>query len=172
MQTMAGVGQPEAMLADPSMRYMSEAQVNAWARSVRDLQNTAANTAERRASYLDLRTWLIRSLHEGGVGIILGSDAPQIGNVPGFSALDELELMEAAGLSPFEALATGTRNVGRYLGESEFGTIAVGHRADLLLLDADPLLGVGNVRQQAGVMVNGRWLPKAEIDRRLAGMRR
>jgi imidazolonepropionase-like amidohydrolase len=172
MQTMAGAGQPEVMLADPSMRYMSEAQVNAWARSVRDLQNTAANTAERRASYLDLRTWLIRSLHEGGVGIILGSDAPQIGNVPGFSALDELELMEAAGLSPFEALATGTRNVGRYLGESEFGTIAVGHRADLLLLNADPLLGVGNVRQQAGVMVNGRWLPKAEIDRRLAGMRR
>lgn len=172
MQTMAGEGQPALMLADPAMQYWPEAQVNAWANSVRNLQNDPANTAARRADYLELRTWLIRSLHEAGVGIILGSDAPQIGNVPGFSALAELELMARAGLSPFEALATGTRNVGRYLKEPDFGTIAVGHRADLLLLDADPLQNISNIRQQAGVMVYGRWLPKAEVDRRLAGMRR
>lgn len=172
MQTMAGEGQPALMLADPAMRYLPETTVNGWANSVRNLQNEPANTANRRADYLDLRTWLIRSLHEAGVGIILGSDAPQIGNVPGFSALAELELMERAGLSPFEALATGTRNVGRYLKEPDVGTIAVGSRADLLLLDADPLATVANVRRQAGVMVLGRWLPKAEIDRRLAGFRR
>ena len=172
MQTHAAEGQPAAMLADPAMRYMSEAQVNTWANAVRNLQNQPANTAERRADYIELRTWLIRSLHEAGVGIILGSDAPQIGNVPGFSALAELELMARAGLSPFEALATGTRNVGQYLKEPDFGTIAVGHRADLLLLDADPLQDISNTRRQAGVMVYGRWLPKADVDRRLAGMRR
>lgn len=172
MQTHAAEGQPAAMLADPAMRYMSEAQVNSWANAVRNLQNQPANTAERRADYLELRTWLIRSLHQAGVGMLLGSDAPQIGNVPGFSTLAELELMERAGLSPFEALATGTRNVGRYLREADVGTIAVGSRGDLLLLDADPLATVANVRRQAGVMVYGRWLPKAEVDRRLAGLRR
>jgi len=82
-----------------------------------------------------------------------------------------LELMAAAGLPNFEALATGTRNVGHYLGEPDFGTIAIGHRADLLLLDADPLVNVSNVRGQAGVMANGRWLPKAEIDQRLTELK-
>jgi len=172
MQTMAADGQPAAMLADPAMRYLPETTINGWANQVRNLQNNPAYTAERRAAFLELRTWLIRSLHEGGVGIILGSDAPQVGNVPGFSTLAELELMADAGLSPFEALATGTRNIGRYLREPDFGTIAVGHRADLLLLDADPLTAVSNVRRQAGVMALGRWLPRAELDRRLAEYRR
>ncbi len=172
MRTMAGEGQPAAMLADPAMAWWTETQVNAWANSVRNLQNNPAFTADQRARYLELRFWLIKSLHEGGVGILLGADAPQIGNVPGFSTLRELELMHEAGLSPFEALATGTRNVGRYLREPDFGTIAVGHRADLILLDADPLADVANVRRQAGVMANGRWLPREEIDRRLAALRR
>ena len=153
------------------MAYWPENQVNGWANSVRNLQNNPAHTAERRRAYRELRFWLIRSLHEGGVTLILGADAPQIGNVPGFSTVRELELMAEAGLSPFDALATGTRNVGRYLKESDFGTIAVGHRADLILLDADPLADVRNVRRQAGVMANGRWLPREEIERRLAALR-
>jgi imidazolonepropionase-like amidohydrolase len=171
MQTMTGDGQPERMLADSSMAWWPENLVNGWANSVRNLQNNPAFTAEHRRKYRELRFWLIRSLHEGGVTLLLGADAPQIGNVPGFSTLHELELMAAAGLPHFEALATGTRNVGRYLGESDFGTIAVGHRADLLLLDADPLANVSNVRRKAGVMANGRWIPKAEIDRRLGELR-
>ncbi len=171
MQTMTGDGQPGRMLADSSMAWWPENQVNNWANSVRNLQNNPAFTAEHRARYRELRFWLIRSLHEGGVTLLLGADAPQIGNVPGFSTLHELELMAAAGLPNFEALATGTRNVGQYLGEADFGTIAVGHRADLLLLDADPLVNVSNVRRKAGVMANGRWIPKAEIDRRLAELK-
>lgn len=171
MQTMTGDNQPEAMLADPTMAWWPENQVTTWANSVRNLQTNPAFTPEVRRRYRELRFWLIRSLHEGGVTILLGADAPQIGNVPGFSTLRELELMAEAGLSNFEALATGTRNVGRYLGESDFGTIAVGHRADLLLLDADPLANVSNVRRQAGVMANGRWIPKVEVDRRLAALK-
>jgi imidazolonepropionase-like amidohydrolase len=167
MQTITGDGQPELMLADPSMAWWPEDEVNKWADSVRKLQSNPEFTAERRARFRELRFWLIRSLHEGGVTLLLGADAPQIGNVPGFSTLHELELMAAAGLSNFEALATGTRNVGQYLGEPDFGTIAIGHRADFLLLDADPLANVSNARNQAGVMANGRWLSKVEIDRRL-----
>jgi imidazolonepropionase-like amidohydrolase len=171
MQTLAGNGQPRLMLDDPSMAWWPQDEVTRWAGSVTSLQENPQVSAEDRARFLELRFWLIRSLHEGGVSLLLGSDAPQIGNVPGFSTLHELELMAAAGLSNFEALATGTRNVGQYLGEPDFGTIAPGHRADLLLLDADPLENVSHVRRQAGVMVNGRWLPKAEIDQRLAELK-
>ena len=171
MQTMAGDGQPGRMLADPTMAWWPEDEVNKWADSVREFQSNPEFTAERRAQFRELRFWLIRSLHEGGVTLLLGADSPQIGNVPGFATLHELELMAAAGLPNFEALATGTRNVGQYLGEANFGTIAIGHRADLLLLDADPLVNVNNVRSQAGVMANGRWIPKAEIDQRMAELK-
>jgi len=171
MQTLAGTGQPERMLADAAMAWWPQSDVNQWADSVREFQANPEFTPDRRAEYLELRSWLIRSLHEGGVTLLLGADAPQIGNVPGFATLQELQLMTAAGLSNFEALATGTRNVGQYLAEPDFGTIAVGHRADLLLLDGDPLVDVGNVRKQAGVMVNGRWLPKTEIEQRMAELK-
>jgi imidazolonepropionase-like amidohydrolase len=77
----------------------------------------------------------------------------------------------AAGLTPYEALATGTRNVAAFLGnQSEAGTVEAGKRADLILLDGNPLTDISNVSLRAGVMVGGWWLPKAEIDRRLAGL--
>jgi imidazolonepropionase-like amidohydrolase len=82
-----------------------------------------------------------------------------------------LEMMVTAGLPNFEALATGTRNFGQYLGEADSGTIATGHRADLLLLDANPLEDVSNVRLQAGVMAYGRWLPRTEIEQQLEALK-
>jgi imidazolonepropionase-like amidohydrolase len=65
-------------------------------------------------------------------------------------------------------LQSGTTAVARFFDvEDEMGTIATGKRADLILLDANPLENIGNMDRRAGVMVNGRWLPKAEIDRKL-----
>ena len=99
----------------------------------------------------------------------LGSDAPRSWNVPGFSAHRELRSLVDAGLTPYQALRTGTANVGVYLKtESTTGTIATGKRADLLLLDANPLQDIDNTWKIAGVMVNGRWMSRAEIDKRLA----
>jgi imidazolonepropionase-like amidohydrolase len=110
-------------------------------------------------------------LYNGGVGFLLGSDAPQVWNVPGFSIRRELAYMVDAGLTPYQALETGTRNVARFFGtESTRGTIAEGKRADLVLLDGNPLTDIGNVGRQAGVMVGGRWLSPEEIARRLATM--
>ena len=54
----------------------------------------------------------------------------------------------------------------------EAGTIGNGKRADLILLDANPLADIGNVARRAGVMVAGRWIPRSEIERRLAAMAR
>jgi imidazolonepropionase-like amidohydrolase len=77
--------------------------------------------------------------------------------------------MVDAGLTPYQALETGTKNVATFFGTAATaGTIAVGKRADLVLLDASPLTDIGNVGKQAGVMIGGRWLGREEISRRLA----
>ncbi|HEU0140010.1 MAG TPA: amidohydrolase family protein, partial [Bryobacteraceae bacterium] len=73
------------------------------------------------------------------------------------------------GMKPFEVLRTGTRNVAEYFGTlKETGTVEQGKRADLILLDANPLEDVTNVRRRAGVVVNGRWMAESEIQKRLS----
>ncbi len=99
----------------------------------------------------------------------MGTDAPQQFSVPGFSLHRELLRMRAAGMTPEQILASGTTRVGEYFAKSDrFGAVAAGQRADLLLLDADPLADVANLTRRAGVMVRGRWLPESEIQQRLA----
>ena len=81
--------------------------------------------------------------------------------------------MVEAGIPICGVLQAGTRNAAEYFGlGEEFGSVEVGRRADLLLLDASPLADIRNVHQQAGVMVRGRWLPKEEIDAKLAEIAR
>ena len=76
--------------------------------------------------------------------------------------------MVECGFTPFEVLQSGTRAPAEYFGAlAEFGTVAVGRRADLILLEANPLENVGNVSRRAGVMVRGRWIPESEIQERL-----
>ena len=76
--------------------------------------------------------------------------------------------MRDAGMTPEQVLVTGTRNVGEYFRNADrFGTVAPGQRADLLLLDANPLADLANLTRRAGVMVRGRWMPEAEIRQRL-----
>lgn len=105
-----------------------------------------------------------RLLHEQGVQFILGSDTNNPYLVPGVSLLDELDYLVEAGFTPYEALETGTRNAAEALGElDEFGTLEVGKRADMILLDSNPLEDVSAVRDQRGVMLRGRWLPENEI---------
>jgi imidazolonepropionase-like amidohydrolase len=131
------------------------------------LAETGSTPASARRT-IEVRRRLIKALHAAGAGLLLGSDAPQIYNVPGFSTHRELESLVAAGLTPYQALETGTRNVARYFGtEQATGTVERGKRADLILLEADPLVDVRNTTRRAGVMVRGRWLPQAEIERRL-----
>jgi cytosine/adenosine deaminase-related metal-dependent hydrolase len=153
----------------PEMRYWSKAGIDAWANQTSSMRSGNA-TPEMRARYLELRRKLIKGLHDGGVGFVLGSDAPQVWNVPGFSVRRELRYLVDAGLTPYQALETGTANVARFFGTlARTGTIAEGKRADLVLLDANPLTDIANVGKQAGVMLGGRWLDRNEITRLLEG---
>ena len=108
------------------------------------------------------------ALYKSGVRILLGSDAPQQFNVPGFSIEHEMKRMADAGMTTFDILASGTSLVGEYYkAQDDFGTVAVGKRADLVLLEGNPLEGLANVAKRSGVMIRGRWLPAAEIQTKL-----
>lgn len=160
----------DSLLARPEMRYWLPNQVANWANDKRTVD--AQVPAAARARFLELRRKAIKALHDEGVLLLLGSDAPQLWDVPGFASHRELGYYVDAGLTPYQALATGTINVARFFGwEAESGTIAPGKRADLVLLGANPLTDIDNVSRVEGVMVNGRWLGREEVDRRLSALR-
>jgi imidazolonepropionase-like amidohydrolase len=165
MDNLAGSESADELAARPEMRYWFPSQIEQWKATKREFEQEPPS---RRLQWLLVRRQLIRQLHEAGAGLLLGSDAPQMWNVPGFSTHRELEALVRAGLTPYQALATGTTNVAEYFGTGDrTGTVAVGRQADLILLDANPLDAIINTRRIAGVVLRGRWIPKSEIETRL-----
>lgn len=136
-------------------------------RSVRD--NPAA-FAEALREGSGLMAKLTKQLSQAGVPLVLGTDTEVFG-AAGDSAVRELEALVAAGLTPFEALSTGTRTAGelavRHLGSAPFGMVAPGQRADLVLLGANPLVRVDAFRTIEVVVVRGRVLEAAALNRLL-----
>ena len=113
------------------------------------------------------RPSILKVLHDKGVPIVSGTD----GALPGYSLLREVELYVQAGLTPLQAIQTATRVSARALAlEAETGTIAVGKRADLVVLDADPLANISNLRRTRFVVTNGKMYEPAALWR-LAGFR-
>jgi cytosine/adenosine deaminase-related metal-dependent hydrolase len=168
VEHLASAEPPEQMIQWPEMRYMPQQVLDGWVRSKHDFQGREYFQPEAAQRLVEVRRQLTRALHDAGAPLALGSDAPQFFNVPGFSIHHEMEMMVGAGLTPYEVLVTGTRNPALYFETpAEFGTVEVGRRADLILLEANPADDIGNVRRRAGVMVRGRWLPEAEIQQRL-----
>ncbi len=160
----------DSLRAYPELRYVPRQQVEAWTSAFRQRAASPQYDAAASRNVIANRLRILGALHRGGARILMGTDAPQQFSVPGFSLHRELRRMSAAGMSPFAILASGTRSVGEYFrGQDRFGTVAAGQRADLLLLDANPLDDVANVSRIAGVMARGRWHPRAEID---AGLER
>jgi len=95
------------------------------------------------------------------------------GLVPGFCLHDELGWLTKAGFTPLEALQTATINPARFLGrDASQGTVEVGKRADLLLLEADPSVDIRNITGIAAVIIRGQLLTKPAIDGIIAGHRR
>jgi imidazolonepropionase-like amidohydrolase len=156
----------DAALRQPEMNYVSPQQRQGW-------RNQAAGGPTldplTRDLFLDGRNRMLEILGEEGALLLMGTDSPQLFNVPGFALHREIRAMAEAGLGNDEILISGTRNVGRYvqdeLGQDgSFGTVAPGQRADLVLLDANPLEDLAHLTERAGVMVRGRWLDRDFID--------
>jgi len=128
----------------------------------------------RREKWRPLLMKLTKTFHDRGVPILLGTDSDVVGIVPGMYAHRELELLVEAGLTPFEALAAGTRNSARIaekmVGDGNWGTVEIGKRADLILVEANPLEDVRNTTRRAGVMVRGKWYSQTELEKMLDEM--
>jgi imidazolonepropionase-like amidohydrolase len=160
------------------MNYVPKTWVQGWinqknGRAQFDSQNGI--TPEDRLKLITFRRALLKAIADAGALILMGTDSPQMFNVPGFALHQELQLMHKAGLTPFQVLKTGTVNVGRYTREvlgkpGNFGIIAAGQRADLVLLDANPLADLTSITKRAGVMARGRWFPAAELSAGLDAM--
>ena len=153
------------------MQFMSKRTVDRWVEAKQEQLRERGFSTEVAARAIEIRRALILELHRANGRILLGSDAPQIFNVPGFSLHHELEFLVASGLTPFEALQTGTTNVAEFL-KINTGTVEAGRDADLVLLDANPLDDIGNSRRVHGVMLRGEWHPRAELEKRLEKFRR
>ncbi len=153
----------DSMLALPEFRYISAEQRESYRRANQARIDNPAITEESTLAHREMRQDLLRATHAAGVPILMGTDSPQLFNVPGFALHREIPLMEDAGMSPFEVLVSGTREVGRYVAESlgqdgTFGTVEVGQRADLLLVSGNPLESLDALQDVEGVTAAGRWL--------------
>ena len=125
-----------------------------------------AASEERRMRYVEVRNQLVKAIADSGGKIMAGSDTPEWFFGYGWTVHRELESLVAAGLTPYQALAAGTRNPAEFVRASrEWGTIEKGKRADMLLLEANPLEDIRNTARIEAVSVGGRWLDRAERER-------
>jgi imidazolonepropionase-like amidohydrolase len=162
---------PADMARWPEMRFVDRTDLANWIKNKSEM--TAKVSAADRSRFLAVRRRLIKMMQEGGVELLLGSDAPQVWNVPGFSIHRELEYLVKAGLTPYQALESGTRRIAEFFGtSSERGTIEVGKRADLVLLEANPLQDIRHSARITLVIVGPHVLTREEIDKRLETLKR
>lgn len=101
-----------------------------------------------------------KRLADKGVVIAVGSDGGSQMDLPGLMTIRECELLVDAGLTPAQALVAATANGARALARDDFGTVVPGKLADLVLLDADPLGSIGNLRRIHRVMLDGKWVDR------------
>jgi imidazolonepropionase-like amidohydrolase len=160
----------DAVLSNSEARYLHPNVLAMWREQNPTRRQDLARFSLRERVKYDFLKDFIPALQDGGVLLLLGTDSSAPGMFPGKSAQLELQELVATGLTPYQALATGTRNAGQFIkehmrGAEPFGTVSIGQRADLLLLDMNPLIEVDNISRIVGVSVRGRWLPKGDLEK-------
>ncbi len=161
-------GVPERLaqaLSRPGVDYLAPRRLDEWKLNFAIRAGGPQNQDNRYNLTLDIA----RALNDAGAPLLFGTDASGVvGVVAGFAVHEEIRLLAEAGLSAYDILRTATANPGRYINQhvadaEPFGTVTVGARADLLLLEANPLADAANVKRLAGVMARGVWRDKAEL---------
>jgi hypothetical protein len=154
--------------AQPDFRFYPTKVQQQWLDFYK--RNRMLNTVpiEKRARWIELREKLIKAIHDAGGKIMAGSDTPEFLFLYGFGLHYELRALKDAGLSNYAVLAAGTRNPHEFLGAlARVGTIEKGKRADLILLNANPLVNIEATKDRAGVMLKGKWYTQAALNREL-----
>lgn len=158
----AYLDRPGTDTINPLLKFLEKDTYEHWSRQDPSWREGPRAVFYRRAT---------KMLHDAGVPLVAGTDAGIFTNIPGSAMTRELELLVEAGLTPHEALATATRNGGEILGFEKTGIIAPGWRANLLLLDGDPLADVSALENPAGVMIGGRWIDEGGLRKMREGAR-
>jgi len=153
----------DKLLADSHADFIPPDIRGSW------LSERPSKPSDRFVAELATLQKLTSAMSQAGVPLLAGTDSPGGGMVPGVSVDDDLDQFVAAGLTPFQALSAATRTPGEFIrrfvpGAEGFGTIAPGQSADLVMLDANPLTNIQNVRQVTGVMVRGHWFERRELN--------
>jgi hypothetical protein len=170
---MSPVKDADAFAAEPEMKYMDANTISQWTGAKKNMMSNSKYDAAKVNEYIERRKRLILACQKGGVGLLSGSDAPQVFNVPGFAIHHELRYMVDAGLTPFEALQSSTVNVARYYNDMQnSGTLAAGKNADFIMISGNPLKDITNTSKVEGVMLGGKWLSKDFIDSTLRSLAR
>jgi len=170
----------QEVLARPEVRYVHPDALNDWLPENNRYVGRPDDWVKRNEVMYPFLVKLTKAMHDAGVVLMSGTDASIPGGVPGFALHNELDELVAAGLTPYQALETVTSNPGTWmraeLGTPEAGRVAVGHRADLVLVDSNPLESVAALRTPRTVIVRGRRLDgdelRGRIDELAAGYRR
>ena len=151
-----------------ALRLVPPETRQAWA----DLTESVPDRNPQQERCYAINQTIVKALSDADAPLLLGTDAWGYFMIPGFAIHEELWSFVDAGLTPFEALRAATSEAGRYLRatlgfDEDVGVVKPGARADLLLLNANPLTDVANVADRAGVMLRGRWVPETELADRL-----
>ena len=147
----------------PEMAYVDSA-TRSWWMSLR-VDSAAPEASPRQQRRVANARRLVALAKAHGTGILAGTDTPNPLMVPGYSLHDELASLEAAGLSRYEVIASATRNAAEFMGwERETGTVEQGKRADLVLVRGNPLSDLGVLRRIEGLVLNGRYLSRSELE--------
>src|SRR5439155_3991993 len=158
-------------LSGPAIRYVPARARESWGRPQNTyLKRYQPSDAAAFWQAYGLQEKMVKEFQRAGVKLMTGTDTGLPTIVAGFSLHGDLQDLVKAGLSPYEALVAGTVNPGRFAkavlkSADAAGTITVGSRVDLVLLDGNPLTDVSQMTRISGVMVRGRWLPRPELDR-------
>ena len=153
----------QTLNAYPENKYSPKAAIEFWTNSYN--QRVAGISRDQAANVVANNRRIIRALNQAGVKLLLGTNALEQYTQPGFSVAREMASLRGAGLPAYDILRMATVNPAIYLGKQDsVGTVEAGKRADLVLLDANPLADVTNVSKVSGVMIGGHWIDRAQID--------
>jgi imidazolonepropionase-like amidohydrolase len=161
-----GIGRSEESIkAQPDIRFYPQKIIDLWLGVNKRYQAQMASP-ERRARYVAIRNKIVKAIHDAGGKILAGSDTPEWLLLYGYTLHRELRALNEAGLSNYATLAAATRNPAEFFGTiKKTGTIEKGKRADLLLLEANPLEDIAHTERRAGVMLRGRWFTQSELNK-------
>ena len=159
---------------DPRAKYVPAYWKNQTWKKFTEQVESEFNTddLDTRRKFLEKELEVVQLLHKAGVPFLAGTDTPPgVYIFPGFSLHEELQRFVAAGFTPLEALQTATINPARFFQlEDQLGTIENGKVADLVFLDGNPLADIGNSQKVSGVVVNGRFLSRSDLQKMLQGV--